>query len=261
MTPQSSAIGDFRAERQPPRSTNQSARRNRSFSTDEIIQAVRQWAARYGEPPMMIDWEPSRARRLCQSWRADRFESGSWPSAKVVCLQFPTFNAAISAAGLVPRPAPSRQRTNLSGPAAITDAMIEWTRRFGDVPTMADWDPVRARRLGQDWRIARYNTGDWPSARSVALHFGSFTKAAAAAGLIPRARSVQHAQRQSERDANRHAAAAARSATRQPGLSDLAASLRTLADARREQDPVSLHAALIDVAASALAWAHIFGAE
>jgi hypothetical protein len=261
MTPQSRAIGDFRAERQAPRSTNQSPRRNLSFSTDEIIQAIRQWTARYGEPPMTIDWDPSRARRLGQSWRADRFESERWPSARVVRLQFRTFNAAIEAAGLVPRPAPSRQRANLSGPEAITAALIEWTRRYGDVPTMADWDPVRARRLGQDWRIARYNTGDWPSARSVALHFGSFAKAAMAAGLIPRERITRSDQRQAQQAANRQAAARASGAAEQPGLADLAASLRTLAQARRKEDPVSIHAALIDVAGSALAWAHIFGAD
>lgn len=116
-------------------------------------------------------------------------------------LQFPTFNAAIEAAGLAPRPAPSRHRTNLSGPAAITDAMIEWTRRYGDLPAMADWDPVRARRL---WTgLVRYNQGDWPSARSVALHFGSFANAATAAGLMPRERSIGHKQRRDRQAANR----------------------------------------------------------
>jgi hypothetical protein len=209
----------------------------------------------------MVDWDPSRARRLGQSWRAERFESGSWPTARAVRLQFSRFNAAVEAAGLVPRPAPNRVRANLGGPEAITAAMLEWTRRYGDVPTMADWDPVRARRLGQDWRIGRYHKGDWPSARSVAVHFGSFANAAAAAGLIPRERCTHHDGRQAHQAANREAAARARGASGQPGLAALAVSLRTLARARREQDPVSIHAALIDVAGSALAWADIFGVE
>jgi hypothetical protein len=261
MTAQSQAIGDFSVDRRPTRTTHARVRRTRSFSTDEIIRAIREWTARYGEPPMMIDWDPSRARRLGQSWRADRFECERWPSARVVRRQFPTFNAAVEAAGLVPRPAPSRQRANLSGPEAITAAMIEWTRRYGDVPTMADWDPGRARRLGQDWRIARYHTGDWPSARSVAVHFGSFAKAAIAAGLVPRESGAHSNQRQAQQVANRQAAARASRGGAQPGLADLAASLRTLAQARRNQDPVSIHAALIDVAGSALAWAYIFGAD
>jgi hypothetical protein len=261
MTVHSAAIADFSVARQLPRATNDRAPRNRSFSTDEIIEAIRRWTARYGEPPSMVDWEPSRARRLSQSWRADRFESERWPSVRVVRLQFATFNAAIEAAGLIPRPAPSRRLTNLSGPAAITEAMIEWTRRYGDVPTMADWEPVRARRLGQDWRIARYNMGDWPSARSVVFHFGSFAKGVTAAGLIPREPRAHQPQRQAHQLANRQVAARAHRAVAEPGLKDLAASLRTLAQARRAQDPVSLHAALLDVAGSALAWADIFGAD
>jgi hypothetical protein len=175
--------------------------------------------------------------------------------------QFSTFNAAIEAAGLTPRPAPARLRRNLSGPEAIVDALIEWTRRYGDIPTMADWDPTRARRLGQEWRIARYYHGDWPSARTVAVHFGSFAKAAAAAGLVARRRSAAHAQRRTEQSSNRLAAARASGASRAPGVDDLATSLRALARARASEDPVALHAALIDLAGSALAWAEAFGSD
>jgi|RhiMetStandDraft_4_1073278.scaffolds.fasta_scaffold2820906_1 hypothetical protein len=32
-----------------------------------------------GEPPSMRDWEPARARRDDQAWRAERFDSGHWP--------------------------------------------------------------------------------------------------------------------------------------------------------------------------------------
>jgi len=67
----------------------------------------------------------------------------------MVRAQFESFNAALEAAGLTPRRAPTRVRANLSDPRAVLEAMVEWTRRYGDVPTMADWDPVRARRLNQ----------------------------------------------------------------------------------------------------------------
>jgi hypothetical protein len=254
-------MDEYSVDRRPTGSRTGRPRRARSFSADEITGAIRRWADRYGEPPTMADWEPARARRLGQSWRAERFENGQWPSVRVVRLQFGSFNAAIAAAGFVIRPAPSRLRPNLTGPSAITEAMLEWTRRYGDVPTMADWDPTRARRLGQDWRIARYHTGDWPSARSVALHFGSFAKALASAGLVPRERSTHNGGRQAEQAANRYAAAAARGAANQPGVADLATSLRALARARSAQDPTALHAALIDIAGSALAWAQTFGAE
>jgi hypothetical protein len=209
----------------------------------------------------MIDWEPSRARRANQAWRADRFEAGEWPSARMVRRQFGSFNAAIEAAGLTPHPAPPRQRANLSGPDAITQALVEWTRRYGDVPTMADWEPARARRLGQNWRIARYRQGDWPSARSVLYHFGSFTRASAAAGLTPRPLGVHHDRRPVERHANRLVAAQSSRAAEQPGLEHLAQQLRALARARLREDPVSTHAALVDLAGAALAWAEVFGSD
>ena len=209
----------------------------------------------------MMDWEPARARRLGPGWRAERFECDRWPSSRVVRRQFSSFNMAVEAAGYRPRPAPSRQRRNLSGPKAIVEALIEWTRRYGDGPTTADWDPTRARRLRQDWRIARFYQGDWPNARSVCLHFGWFATAATAAGLVPRQRSTHHDQRRAEQAANCEAAARASGASGKPGLDDLARSLSALASARTTDDPVLMHAALIDVAGSALAWAEVYGSE
>ena len=251
----------FAVPRRPSTGAAHAQQRQRTYTREQIVAAIRRWHASYGECPRMVDWEPGRARRLGQPWRAERFESGNWPTTRMVRQQFRTFNAAVEAAGLAPRPARTRQRPNLSGPEAIIVAMVEWTRRYGDVPAMADWDPHRARRLGQDWRIARFHQGDWPSARSVALHFGSFANAAAAAGLVPRPRSASHSERKAVSAANRLAAATVSAEAGTPGIADLAVSLRALARARASEDPVSLHAALIDVAGSALAWAQTFGAE
>src|SRR5206468_3426399 len=114
----------------------------------------------------------------------------------------------------------SRLRANLSDLSAILEAIVEWTRRYGDVPAMVDWDPARARRLEQDWRIARYRQGDWPSVRTVAHHFGSLLAAIEAAGLTPRARASQHADRRAERAANRHAVARLCAAGLTPGGSE-----------------------------------------
>jgi hypothetical protein len=238
---------------QPPRRS--------TFSGDEILEAIRRWYLLHGEPPRMIDWEPSRARRLGQQWRAERFQSDHWPTARMVRRHFSTFNSAIEAAGITPRSSPRRTRPNLTGPEAIVDALIEWTRQYGDIPTMADWDPTRARRLGQDWRIARFYQSDWPSARSVNFHFGSFAAAAGAAGLVARPRSIHHDQRQLARRTNRLVAARSTAASTTPGINALAHSLRELAKARAAQDPVSLHAALVEVAGAALAWAEVYGSE
>ncbi len=256
------ALAGFSVPRRPesPQVSTTPSRRTRSFSKEEIVAAIHSWQAEHGESPKMIDWEPARARRLGQDWRAERFESGHWPSAKIVCGQFGNFNSAIRAAGLTPRRTPSRQRPNLSGPEAILTALIEWTRRYGDVPTMADWDPARARRLEQEWRIARYHQGDWPSAASVRFHFGSFAKAADAAGLVPRSPGVHHDARQSERQMNRLAVS---KAVRPPmsGPEQLAEHVRAVARARGSQDPVAVHAALVDLAGTALAWAEAFSAD
>ena len=159
---------------------------------ERTIHAIQSWTAQLGARPTTTDWEPSSASRLGQEWRAEHFESGEWPSAKVVYARLGSFNAAIAASGGTPRRAPLKVRADLLGPAAILDAFVPLTKRYRDLPTMADWDPARARRLGQDSRIARYLQGDWPSARSVARHFGSFANAAAMAGLIPRAAATQY---------------------------------------------------------------------
>jgi HNH endonuclease len=235
------------------------ALRSTRFTDEEILNAIRRWADSYGEPPTMLDWDPARARRLDQAWRAERFEEGLWPTAMLVRGRFKQFNAAVERAGLPPRRAPSRLTANLAGPDAILRALVEWTRRYGDVPAMADWDPHRARSLGQHWRIERYRDGDWPSARSVAHHFGSFTNAVVQAGLVHRDRGVHYEDRRSERAANRVRIAHAIAEARHPGVDDLAESLRGLAAARRAEDPVSMHVALLDLAASALAWAQICG--
>lgn len=246
---------------QPLRPVRGRGARAARYSPAEMLSAMREWADRYGEPPAMSDWEPARARRLGQEWRAERYETGDWPTTRMVCAAFPSFSAAVEQAGLKPRRAPSRLRANLSDPTAVLEAIVEWTRRYGDVPGMADWDPARARRLNQDWRVARYRLGDWPSVRTVAHHFGSLSAAIAAAGLTPRPRASQHADRRAERAANRHAVARLRSVERAPGITDLADCLGELAGARKAADPVAIHSALVDVAASALAWAGTLGAE
>jgi hypothetical protein len=252
---------NFAATRRHPRTKPLRSRRVADrFSQEQVIHAIRVWTAQFGAPPTTTDWEPARARRLGQEWRAERFESGDWPSARIVCARFESFNGAVAQAGFTPNRAPFRQRSNLSGPEAILEAFIAWTRRYGDIPTMADWDPARARRLGQDWRIARYLQGDWPSGRSVATHFGSFTNAAIGARLIPRGPGTGRADRRAERAENRHAAARASASGRDPGVEDLTRNLTALAAARRTEDPVAMHAALIDLAGSALHWAEAIGA-
>jgi HNH endonuclease len=256
---QSPTLPPFAVQRRPSTARQRRARFGGSgrYSAEEILEALRRWERKYGRAPISIDWEPARARRMGQDWRAERFLEEDWPTTGMVRWQFGGFNDALREAGLCPRRSPTRLRPNLSGREAITAAIIEWTRRYGDVPTMADWDPVRARRLEQQWRIARYHDGDWPSARSVSHHFGSFAAAVTAAGLVPRPRSATQAQRDTARGENRRAVAMLRARDAGGDVSSLAAAVRAVAASRDAGDPVALHAALIDVAAAALAYAEV----
>lgn len=170
---------------------------------------------------------------------------------------FGTFNAAIEAAGYTPlRPAPSRIRTPLVGGEEVLRAFQAWTARYGEPPTMADWDPYRARRLGQGWRVERYRQGDWPSARTVCKHFGNFTAAAKAAGLSPRRQggipwSVKAAQERNRTNLLEQRLADRAGVARQL----LAARVAAVARARNAGDTVVLRASLIQLASTALNWA------
>jgi hypothetical protein len=67
---------------------------------DRILGAIVDWTRRYGAPPSQTDWDPSRARRTGQDWRAARFADGQWPSLRAVRRQFGTLSQAIEAVGL-----------------------------------------------------------------------------------------------------------------------------------------------------------------
>jgi hypothetical protein len=145
--------------RTTPGNGSRSARSPR-IGQEAIIARIRDWACVHGEPPTIRDWDPSRARRTGQAWRAERFETGEWPSVGMVKRQFGTFNAAVQAAGLAPRHRPRRLKRHLTGPEQVIAAIIEGTKRYAELLAQADWDPVRARRFGQPWRIVRYRSGD-----------------------------------------------------------------------------------------------------
>jgi hypothetical protein len=69
---------------------------------------------------------------------------------------------------------------------AIITKMLEWHERHGEAPCSADWNPSLARWRAQEWRVARYRDGQWPSTNAVKRAFGgSFDAAVRAAGLTP----------------------------------------------------------------------------
>src|SRR4051812_14924019 len=93
-----------------PSAQTAGGRRVRRWTRETIIEKIREWDARYGEPPCSADWNPSLARWRAQEWRIERYQDGEWPSTNAVKRPFGgSFDAAVRAAGLVPhRPDPRR---------------------------------------------------------------------------------------------------------------------------------------------------------
>jgi hypothetical protein len=141
--------------------------------------------------------------------------------------------------------------------AEILDAIRRWNTIYGEPPTMADWDPYRARLKGQDWRIERYDDGRWPSAKTVRNHFGRFSDAVAAAGLVPRHQGQQRPQPglALNRETKLHLASLQRLRQGQTTPLVLAEAVREVSRAAASDRRDDLRAALIDLAAAALTWA------
>ena len=102
-----------------PSARTAGGRRVRRWTRETIIEKIREWDARYGEPPCSADWNPSLARWRAQDWRAARYREGDWPSTNAAKRPFDgSFDAAVRAAGLVPhRPGPRRRAAGAARPA------------------------------------------------------------------------------------------------------------------------------------------------
>jgi hypothetical protein len=244
MTKAEQTAPPFRVARRTRAGAKRRDRPSDRARADEMVAAIRRWHELYGEAPTLADWEPSRARDRGQEWRIDRYESGEWPSTRMVRNHFGTMSAAIVAAGLSPRRRPTRVRRPLQSADSVLEAIGAWVQRYGETPGMADWDPPRARAIGQTWRVERFYEGDWPSVATVRNHFGTLNAAVREAGYEPRPQGRQR--RQADVPAPADAKAEA---------SFLVLRVRAVADARRSSDRVALEGALRDLSAVCLNWA------
>jgi hypothetical protein len=62
----------------------------------------------------------------------------------------------------------------------VVEAMLDWRRRYGGLPSSYDWSRTHARRRGRR-ALERLNEGDWPSASVVSGIFGTWAAALTAA--------------------------------------------------------------------------------
>jgi hypothetical protein len=82
---------------------------NAYWTRDRVLEAVREFARRYGRPPTAYEWNPAQARGLGKPEVADRFYAdGCWPWQYTVFTTCGGWNAAIEAAGFDSRPAGHR---------------------------------------------------------------------------------------------------------------------------------------------------------
>jgi hypothetical protein len=223
-----------------------------------LIAAVHRWVADHGRPPRVIDWDPAQARIRGRPDVAERFERvGTWPKFATVRRHFGGLGGLLRAAGHpAPVRRPRRYRVEWTGDEILA-AIRRWRELYGDTPTMADWDPYRARVRGELWRIERYEAGDWPSAKSVRNHFGRLSEAVASAGLVPRRQGQRRtaAKRSVDPEVMLHVAAVrALDDQRSPSLR-LAEAVKRVATARAGGEPGDLRIALVEVAAAAMNWA------
>ncbi|MGE5601596.1 MAG: homing endonuclease associated repeat-containing protein [Nitrososphaerales archaeon] len=125
-----------------PRRARQSA-----WTAEEIVAALRAWAAEHGCPPTSKDWR-----------RASEGHPGRWS----VVRHFDSFSAALRAAGFAPR--------RISwGREEIIAALNAHLREHGVLPTAGEWKERDA-------------TGGRPALHNVNRQFGSWGKALEAAG-------------------------------------------------------------------------------
>lgn len=92
----------------PECATRANAEAALKWTPEIIIARIQEWARLYGEPPALADWNPTTCADVYHDWaRARRFHeaSGHWPWFVTVIERFGSWNAAIEAAGLEPRPA------------------------------------------------------------------------------------------------------------------------------------------------------------
>ena len=133
-------------------------RRVTRWTRDTIIEKIREWNDRYGEPPCSADWNPSLARWRAQEWRAERYRDGVWPSTNAAKRPFDgSFDAAVRAAGLEPhRPGPRRRAAGRGAarrrPARAAGAAQRGRRAAGR----------RRARRGWSRRTPPRSSGGWP---------------------------------------------------------------------------------------------------
>ncbi len=109
---------------------------NRPYWTqDRIIAAIREWAAMDGSPPTATDWNSALARTRRDTGEHPLWSDypGKWPTTWTAAAAFGSWNAAIAAAGFVPRMPGGRgaERYTMEALSGSTRSRMRTTCRRG----------------------------------------------------------------------------------------------------------------------------------
>lgn len=143
------------------------------WTAEKCVEAIQEFARRYGAPPTIADLAPALARQAgkrCGAEKAARYEEkalrferdGCWPWGHTLTAKFGSFQAALRAAGFEPNARQVRWSRDL-----IVALMHDWELEHGAPPTYNEWlriDP------------------EWPCVSVCAHHFGNWGNALEAAG-------------------------------------------------------------------------------
>src|SRR4051812_12598242 len=141
-----------------PSAKNAGGRRVTRWTRELIIEKIKEWDARYGEPPCSADWNPSLARWRAQEWRAERYREGVWPSTNAAKRAFDgSFDAAVRAAGLEPhKPGPRRGEAPAArAVAAPAPAPVVVPELESAAPIVAGSSALDRRRRAAERRVER----------------------------------------------------------------------------------------------------------
>ena len=252
-----------------PSAQTAGGRRVRRWTRELIIEKIREWDARYGEPPCSADWNPSLARWRAQDWRAERYREGVWPSTNAAKRPFGgSFDAAVRAAGLEPhRPGPRRRAAGAAKPDVPQRANVAEGERDAGASRLAGETDLYERDAGTSRLAGETDFCDQVErllADAEARVRAADDQAEAAVRDAAEARAEAAAAEQRARELSALVANGQRRLTggelselREGGPSGpavLAGALRRLARARAAGDRSGLASALAEVASAAVRW-------